>query len=72
MKINSPVINTEVTYSVESNLLSTTNLKGALTYCNDDFIKTSGFSKEELIGKNHNVVRHPDMPRRLLPISGLL
>ena len=62
MKINTPVTNTEVDYPEDYNLLSTTNLKGAITYCNDDFIKVSGFTEDELIGRNHNVVRHPDMP----------
>ena len=62
MKINTPVTNTEVTYPEDSNLLSTTNLKGAITYCSDDFINISGYSEEELTGSNHNIVRHPDMP----------
>jgi methyl-accepting chemotaxis protein len=43
-------------------LASRTNLKGIITYANKAFIEISGFTKEELIGKNHNVVRHPDMP----------
>ncbi len=62
MKINTPVTNTEADYPENYNLLSTTNLKGAITYCNEDFIKVSGFTEDELIGHNHNVVRHPDMP----------
>lgn len=37
-------------------------MKGAITYANDEFIKVSEFHKDELINKNHNVVRHPDMP----------
>jgi len=43
-------------------LISTTNIKGTITYCNDTFVAISGFSEKELIGKNHNIVRHPDMP----------
>ncbi len=43
-------------------LVSKTDLKGIITYANEAFIDISGFSKEELYGKNHNVVRHPDMP----------
>lgn len=43
-------------------LLSTTDLKGRIVYANDAFIKVSGFGREELYGKAHNVVRHPDMP----------
>ena len=62
MKINLPVtgINREV--GAEENILSTTNLKGAITYINKDFLNISGFTKDELIGKNHNIIRHPDMP----------
>lgn len=62
MKINTPVTNKEIDYPEDYNILSTTNLKGAVTYCNDDFIKVSGFTEEDLYGKNHNIVRHPDMP----------
>ncbi|WP_455234585.1 methyl-accepting chemotaxis protein, partial [Thiogranum longum] len=62
MKINMPVNDTEINYPSHYNILSTTNLKGAITYCNDDFIEISGFTEEELIGNNHNMVRHPDMP----------
>ncbi len=37
--------------------------KGRITYANDLFCKISGYTKEELIGKPHNIVRHPDMPK---------
>lgn len=62
MKINHPVTNVEKDFSIHANLLSTTDLKGAITYVNPDFVDVSGFSQEELLGKNHNIVRHPDMP----------
>ena len=62
MKKNHPVTGKEHTYAADANILSTTDLKGITTYANEDFIQISGFSKEELLGKNHNVVRHPDMP----------
>ncbi|MEA3553654.1 MAG: PAS domain-containing protein [Campylobacterota bacterium] len=39
-----------------------TDLDGKITYASEAFIKISGYSKEELIGKNHNIIRHPDMP----------
>jgi aerotaxis receptor len=63
MKKNYPVTGNEVPYSDEANILSTTNLKGAITYFNDDFLNISGFEEYELINKNHNVVRHPEMPQ---------
>lgn len=62
MKINEPVTQNEVRMHEGSILVSKTNLKGAITYVNQDFIDISGFTESELIGKNHNMVRHPDMP----------
>ncbi len=61
MKINTPVTDTEIDYPENYNILSTTDFKGAITYCNADFVEISGFSIEELSGRNHNIVRHPDM-----------
>jgi PAS domain S-box-containing protein/diguanylate cyclase (GGDEF)-like protein len=43
-------------------ILSKTNPKGIITYANDAFEKASGYSKAELIGANHNIIRHPSMP----------
>ncbi|MCF6280898.1 MAG: methyl-accepting chemotaxis protein [Candidatus Polarisedimenticolaceae bacterium] len=62
MKNNLPVTNKEVSFSSETIILSTTNPKGTITYINQDFLKVSGFSGDELINNNHNIVRHPDMP----------
>ncbi len=62
MKKNLPITNIEQNFADDANILSTTNLKGAITYVSPDFISISGFEKDELIGRNHNVVRHPDMP----------
>jgi len=62
MKINEPVTTNEIKMREGSILVSKTNLKGVITYCNQDFMEVSGFSYDEIIGKNHNLVRHPDMP----------
>lgn len=62
MKNNQPVTQKEVHFSPEHYLVSKTDLKGVITYCNDAFVDISGFSRDELIGKSHNIVRHPDMP----------
>lgn len=62
MRKNEPVTGREVTYGDDKVIISTTDLKGIITYANDDFIEISGFSLDELLGKNHNIVRHPDMP----------
>lgn len=44
-----------------SAIVSKTDKRGIITYVNDEFCRISGYTKEELIGKNHNIVRHPDM-----------
>jgi len=44
-------------------IVSETDSKGKITYCNDYFKEVSGYTEEELIGSPHNIVRHPDMPR---------
>ena len=62
MKKNLPITNVEKSFSSDANILSTTDLKGAITYINKDFVDISGFEEDELIGMNHNMVRHPEMP----------
>ena len=62
MKNNSPITNNEVSLSSSSTITSTTDVKGVITYINQDFLDISGFSTDELIENNHNIVRHPDMP----------
>lgn len=62
MKINMPVTQVEKTFIGDTTLVSTTDLKGVITSANDDFVQVSGFALEELVGRSHNVVRHPDMP----------
>jgi aerotaxis receptor len=44
-------------------IVSSTDLKGIITYANRKFCNISGYDKSELVGKNHNIVRHPDMPK---------
>ncbi len=50
-------------YFKDGLIVSSTDLKGIITYANRTFCEISGYSKEELIGANHNIIRHPDMPR---------
>jgi PAS domain S-box-containing protein len=63
MKNNQPITQREVPFPPNTYLVSRTDLKGVITYANDAFVAISGFSREELIGSNHNIVRHPDMPQ---------
>ncbi|MDD3466873.1 MAG: PAS domain-containing protein [Campylobacterales bacterium] len=44
-------------------LVSETDEKGIITFANDDFCEIAGYNVNELIGKNHNIVRHQDMPK---------
>jgi len=48
----------------KSNIISKTDTNGIITFVNDEFCKISGYSKDELIGQNHNIVRHPDVPEK--------
>ncbi|QOR62382.1 PAS domain-containing protein [Sulfurovum sp. ST-21] len=47
----------------EGLIVSSTDLKGIITYANRKFCEIAGYTKSELTGKNHNIVRHPDMPK---------
>lgn len=62
MKTNLPITQNEVPFPKGHYIVSRTDLKGIITYVNDTFVDISGFTRDELIGKNHNVIRHPDMP----------
>jgi aerotaxis receptor len=62
MRTNLPVTQREYLFPADQTLVSVTDLKGRITYCNPAFIEVSGYAKEELLGQPHNLVRHPDMP----------
>lgn len=61
-KRNKQLINEEVDFEHGEELISTTDKRGVITYANKAFCLVAGFSFNELVGKNHNIVRHPDMP----------
>ncbi len=53
----------EIKLNKNTMIVSETNEIGMIIYANDDFCNIAGYSKEELIGKPHNLVRHEDMPK---------
>lgn len=62
MRINEPVTNVEHTMKDGEILVSKTNLRGITIEANKAFLDIAGFEESDMVGKNHNVVRHPDMP----------
>lgn len=63
MRNNGPITQQEYIVPEGATLVSTTDLKSRITYCNPSFIQVSGYQREELIGQPHNMIRHPDMPQ---------
>jgi aerotaxis receptor len=83
MRNNQPVSGREYPFPQGKTVISYTNLKGQITRANEAFVELSGFTKQELMGQPHNLVRHPDMPpeafrdmwdtlKRSRPWSGLV
>ena len=62
MRSNLPVTGIEYQLKEGQSIVSKTDTKGRITYVNPSFVEVSGFSEQELLGKAHNMVRHPDMP----------
>ncbi len=56
-------IDEEIILDPKRYIVSETDSKGKITYCNDYFMEVSGYSEEELLGKPHSIIRHPDMPK---------
>lgn len=62
MRNNLPVSAVEYQLEDGASIVSKTDLRGVITFVNQDFIDASGYLERELIGQPHNLVRHPDMP----------
>jgi aerotaxis receptor len=62
MRDNQPVTQREFSFPAGQVLVSVTDAKGRITWCNPDFVAVSGYAEAELLGQPHNIVRHPDMP----------
>lgn len=63
--MKNPITPTDVELKMREDdfIVSKTDLKGCITYGNRIFMEFSGFSEQELLGSQHNIIRHPDMPR---------
>ncbi len=60
----SPIpLDEEIELDPKRYIVSETDETGKITFCNDYFIEVCGYTQEELIGKAHNIIRHPDMPK---------
>ena len=64
-KADTPIVTTDIEMQFQANdlIISRTDTRGTITQCNDIFAKMSGWTQEELLGSNHNLIRHPDMPQ---------
>jgi len=62
MRNNIPVTDNRIPLKAGEDLVTKTDLQGRIVYVNCAFIEISGFTEQELLGENHNIVRHPDMP----------
>lgn len=58
----------ERTFGPDELIVSKTDLKGAITYANQVFCRVSGYTEEELLGRPHSLIRHPDMPRAVFKL----
>lgn len=56
-------MNKEIVLDRSTMIVSQTDLKGNILYANNDFCKIANYTKDELIGQPHNLLRHPDMPK---------
>jgi aerotaxis receptor len=62
MKTNAQATQRELEYAEDAVFITKTDAQGTITFANDAFVAMSGFSREELLGAGHNIMRHPDMP----------
>ena len=65
MTTNGTLTGVEVFFDKEDVIVSKTNYKGMITYANRTFLTVSEYDQDDVLGKPHNVIRHPDMPRSI-------
>jgi aerotaxis receptor len=62
MRNNGHITGKEIHLAAQDEIVSSSNLRGDIEFCNDTFCRISGFSREELLNQPHNILRHPQMP----------
>ena len=62
MQLNLPITQREQDWDDTTMIVSATDTRGYITHCNDTFVHVSGYTLDELMGANHNILRHPDVP----------
>jgi PAS domain S-box-containing protein len=60
--------NREVMFDDDTIIVSKTDTKGKITYCNEIFMEVSGYEEEELLDRPHSILRHPDMPKAIFKL----
>jgi PAS domain S-box-containing protein len=68
LALNITPINKEKTFGENELIVSRTDTRGIITYCNRTFINISGYSELELLRKPHSIIRHPDMPKAVFKL----
>ena len=68
LAFNITPINKEKTFGENELIVSRTDTRGMITYCNRTFINISGYSELELLRKPHSIIRHPDMPKAVFKL----
>ncbi len=68
MRNNGPTTGREIRVKPGDELVSSTDTKGNILFCNDTFCDIAGYSREEMIGRPHNIIRHPDMPEAVFAL----
>ena len=64
-ELNLMILNQYKDITNKTSIISKANPNGIITFANDNFCEISGYSRDELLGKSHNIVRHPDTPKKV-------
>lgn len=62
MRNNGAITGREVSISANEEIVSSSDLKGTILFCNDTFCKIAGYTRDELLGQPHSILRNPHMP----------